>query len=77
MHGKGVAPFGLTYQQQMTGELGYTKQQGYKMRFWPHQEKLILRLRQGRRVQTHPTSFFRPLGPQRPASIPNTGCVLT
>jgi len=42
-----------------------------------HQKKLILRLRGGRRVRTHRTSFFRPLGPQRPDAIPNADCVLT
>ena len=42
-----------------------------------HQQKLILRLRRGRRVRTHPTSFFRPLRPQRPDAIPNADCVLT
>ena len=42
-----------------------------------HQQKLILRLRRGRRVRTHPTLFFRPLRPQRPDAIPNADCVLT
>jgi len=41
-----------------------------------HQQKLILGLRPGRRVRTHPTSFFRPLRPQRPDAIPNADCVL-
>jgi hypothetical protein len=34
-----------------------------------HQQKFILRLRRGRRVRTHPTSFFRPLRPGRPDGI--------
>ena len=42
-----------------------------------HQQKLILRLRRGRRVRTHPTSFFHSLRPQRPDAIPNADCVLT
>ena len=42
-----------------------------------HQQKLILRLRRGRRVRTHPTSFVRPLRPHRPDAIPNPDCVLT
>jgi len=32
MDGKEVAPFALTYQRQMTGEIGYTRQEGYE--FW-------------------------------------------
>jgi len=32
MDGKEVAPFALTYRQQMTGEIGYTRQEGYE--FW-------------------------------------------
>jgi len=32
MDGKEVAPFALTYRQQMTGEIGYTRQEGYG--FW-------------------------------------------
>jgi len=42
-----------------------------------HQQKLIQSLRRGRRVRTHPTSFFRHLRPQRPDTIPNTDCGLT
>jgi len=41
------------------------------------QQKLILRLRRGRRIRTYRTSFFRPLRPQRPDAIPNADCVLT
>jgi len=33
MDGKAVAPFALTYRRQMTGEIGYTRQEGYE--FWP------------------------------------------
>jgi len=40
-------------------------------RFVVHQQKLILRLRRGRRVRTHPMSFFRPLRRQRPDAIAN------
>jgi len=29
MDGKEVAPFALTYRQQMTREIGYTRQEGY------------------------------------------------
>jgi len=32
MDGKEVAPFALTYRRQMTGETGYTRQEGYE--FW-------------------------------------------
>jgi len=32
MDGKEVAPFALTYPRQMTGEIGYTRQDGYE--FW-------------------------------------------
>jgi len=32
MDGKEVAPFALTYPRQMTGEIGYTRQEGYE--FW-------------------------------------------
>jgi len=32
MEGKEVAPFALTYRRQRTGELGFTKQEGYE--FW-------------------------------------------
>ena len=32
MDGKEVAPFALTYRRQMTGEIGSTRQEGYK--FW-------------------------------------------
>jgi len=32
MDGKEVAPFALTYRRQMTGEIGYTRQEGYE--FW-------------------------------------------
>ena len=32
MDGKEVAPFVLTYRRQMTGEIGYTRQEGYE--FW-------------------------------------------
>jgi len=32
MDGKEVAPFALTYRQQMTREIGYTRQEGYE--FW-------------------------------------------
>jgi len=32
MEGKEVAPFGLTYRRQMTGEIGYTRQERYG--FW-------------------------------------------
>jgi len=32
MDGKEVAPFALTYRRQMTGEIGYTRQESYK--FW-------------------------------------------
>jgi len=32
MHGKEVAPFALAYRRQMTGEIGYTRQEGYE--FW-------------------------------------------
>jgi len=32
MEGKQVAPFALTYHQQMTGELGFTRKAGYE--FW-------------------------------------------
>jgi hypothetical protein len=32
MDGAEVAPFALTYRRQMTGELGYTRQEGYE--FW-------------------------------------------
>jgi len=32
MDGTGVAPFALTYRRQMTGETGYTRQEGYQ--FW-------------------------------------------
>jgi len=32
MEGKEVAPFALTYRQQMAGEIGYTRQEGYE--FW-------------------------------------------
>jgi len=32
MDGKEVAPFALTYRPQMTGEIGYTRQEGYE--FW-------------------------------------------
>jgi len=42
-----------------------------------HQEKLILRLRRGRPVRTHPTLFFRPLHAQRPDALLNTNCGLT
>lgn len=31
MDWKEVAPFALTYQKQMTGELGYTKHKGYEL----------------------------------------------
>jgi len=31
MDGKEVAPFALTYQRQMTGEIGYTRQEGYEL----------------------------------------------
>jgi len=30
MDGKEVAPFVLTYRRQMTGEIGYTRQEGYE-----------------------------------------------
>ena len=43
----------------------------------PHQQKVILRLRRGCRVRTHPTSFFRPLRPQLQDAIPNADGVLT
>jgi len=36
-----------------------------------HREKLILRLRRGCLVQTHPTSCFGPLPPLLPNGIPN------
>jgi len=42
-----------------------------------HRQKFILRLRRGRHIRTHPTSFFRPLPPQCPDAIPNADCVLT
>jgi len=32
MDGKEVGPFALTYRRQMTGEIGYTRQEGYE--FW-------------------------------------------
>jgi len=32
MDGKEVAPFALTYRRQMTGAIGYTRQEGYE--FW-------------------------------------------
>jgi len=32
MDGKEVAPFALTYRRPMTGEIGYTRQEGYE--FW-------------------------------------------
>jgi len=32
MEGNEVAPFALTYRRQMTGEIGYTRQEGYE--FW-------------------------------------------
>jgi len=32
MDGKEVAPFALTYRRQMSGEIGYTRQEGYE--FW-------------------------------------------
>jgi len=32
MDGKEVAPFALTYRRQMTGEIGYMRQEGYE--FW-------------------------------------------
>jgi len=31
MEGKEVAPFALTYWRQMTGESGYTRQEGYEV----------------------------------------------
>jgi len=31
MHGKEVALFALTYRRQMTGEIGYTRQEGYEL----------------------------------------------
>jgi len=32
MDGKEVAPFALTYRRQITGEIGYSRQEGYE--FW-------------------------------------------
>ena len=31
MDGKDVAAFALSYQRQMTGEIGYTRQEGYEL----------------------------------------------
>jgi len=41
MDGKEVAPFALTYRQQMTGETGYTRQEGYE--FWHVFAEQVLR----------------------------------
>jgi len=41
MDGKDVAPFALTYRRQMTGETGYTKQEGYE--FWHVFAEQVLR----------------------------------
>jgi len=77
----------MAYHPQTDGQTERTNQvlKGYLQRFvnndqndwYQHQQKLILRLRRGRRVQTHGTSFFCPLRPQRPEAIPNADCVLT
>jgi len=41
MDGKEVAPFALTYRRQMTGEMGYTRQEGYE--FWHVFAEQVLR----------------------------------
>ena len=41
MHGKEVGPLALTYQRQMTGEIGYTRQEGYE--FWHVVAEQVLR----------------------------------
>jgi len=41
MDGKEVAPFALTYRRQMTGETGYTRQEGYE--FWHVFAEQVLR----------------------------------